>query len=73
MSITSDEKVCQLFNKFREYKKENIREGQALFLALEAIDSQLAEEIRGTNFDCFYDDENKEYFLEYVILKWYRS
>lgn len=42
----------------------NLRRGQALFLALEAIDQDHAEIVRGTEADCFYDDQKIQSFWE---------
>ena len=51
-----------------EYLKENddLRRGQALFLALESLDSEIADIIRGTDADPFYNDNNIRKFWETI-------
>lgn len=50
------------------YLKENptLRPGQALFLALESLDSEIADMIRGTDADPFYNDKNIRKFWETI-------
>lgn len=50
------------------YLQENpkLRKGQALYLALESLDPEIAKMIDGTEADCFYDDKNVRTFLETI-------
>jgi len=46
--------------------KNDYRQGQAYFNALEEVDSNLAEKVRGTRLDPFYNDDRIDLFLDYV-------
>lgn len=51
-----------------QYQKESpeLRKGQTLFLALESLDSEIADMIRGTDADPFYNDKNIRKFWETI-------
>ena len=47
---------------------ENLRKGQSLFNAVYAIRPDIADSLRGTDKDCFYNDEKINDFMEEVML-----
>jgi hypothetical protein len=51
-----------------QYQKENpkLRKGQTLFIVLENLDSEIADMIRGTDADPFYNDKNIRKFWETI-------
>ena len=55
-------KASEVFVNSRE-----IRFGQALFNVLFEINSDVANEIRGTKYDPFYRNENIGRFTEYLL------
>lgn len=46
------------------------REGQCYFNALYIIDHYTANMIRGTQFDCFHDDNKIQAFMQKVLEFW---
>ena len=48
----------------------NLRYGQALYNTLCTLDKDLAENINGTDDDCFYDDNKISNFLSRVAENW---
>jgi len=61
----------ELFNKlYIDYITYNMRKGQATFNAVHTIDSEIANELRGTELDCFYDDSKIGVFMKYLHSKW---
>ena len=55
--------VLGLAEKYRKQHPE-LREGQALFNAVNQIDPIAADELRGSNVDCFYNDKLVPDFLD---------
>jgi len=45
----------------------HIRKGQALFNAVYDLYPYIADEIRGSDTDCFYNDKRIDLFLSHVI------
>jgi hypothetical protein len=54
----SEEQFFKLIEKWSELleKREDLRKGQSLFIALSDIYPEIANEIRGGEFDPFYED-----------------
>ena len=48
----------ELINYYEQYRKANLRVGQSAFNALYEVDEELANEIRGSKYDCYHKDEN---------------
>ena len=48
----------QFFKKFDFYKLNKLRDGQSVWLAIKDIDSELAEQIKNSDNDCFHNDKN---------------
>ena len=44
-------------------RNTEIREGQSIFLAAYELFPDKANQLRGTNYDCFYEDNKIEIFL----------
>jgi len=73
--VPIQDKFHQLIRKIKEYyKKDDIRCGQATFLALFEIDKNLYKELMITEFDCFYSNSvsNVKITLDF-IKKYYRG
>jgi len=64
--------ITELIKKANQLMKmfPTFRYGQALFGVLEDMDKEMADEIRGTGLDPFYDDKNVPAFLGYVCNTW---
>lgn len=64
------------FGRFLErasrHKAENpqMRAGQAFYNVLHSVDTQLADKIRSTSVDPYYDDSRLAGFLSYVYQAW---
>lgn len=52
------------------FKNPEWRVGQTYFNTLYEMRQHLADEIRGTNLDPFYADEQLPFFLAYVEASW---
>lgn len=59
-------KLKELTEKVNKRPKE-WREGQAYFNYLYEDKPKLADEIRGTNLDPFYQDDNIESFIKFLV------
>jgi len=57
---------------FESQERDGIRKGQAAFNTLAVLHPDIAESIRGTGFDPFYDDKRLHDFLEYVQMNFVR-
>lgn len=65
------ENKFELFNKmYLDYLTYGMRKGQATFNAVHYIDSETANELRGSELDCFYDDSKIGVFMHYVHSMW---
>ena len=60
----------QFFKKYSEYKSQHLRSGQAVFNALSNVDRALADKIRNTEFDCYYNDKNIGVVLSLLVDKY---
>lgn len=49
---------------------EQLRYGQSLMIALKNVDAELYVKVTGTEYDCFYDDDRVETFLNYLDKQW---
>ena len=57
--MTKDRDIhLEFVNRYEYYRKQKQRVGQAVFNALYDIDSEMANDIRGGEYDCFYNDGN---------------
>jgi hypothetical protein len=57
-------KFKELQDLFLKMKRPHLRVGQTYFNCLTYVDSDLAEEIRGTEIDPFYNDNLEPFFLK---------
>ena len=57
----------------RQYLRENCRLGQAIFNAVFDIDPEIADQLRGTDKDCFYFDSRIDDFMKVVYERWANS
>lgn len=63
-------KILELFRKTMKMSNEHWRYGQTLFNALYELDSEMANKIRATEHDPFYDDGKVDKFLDYLDEEW---
>lgn len=70
--MTSQEKLELLESKAKSFQNRypDWREGQALFNTLFLDCRHIADQIRGTEYDCFYDDDKIEAFKVRLIELW---
>lgn len=71
--MSKEEQELQAFYlSWAEYHKANPaqRRGQALFNHLHDVRTDLAERIRGTNLDPFYDDSRLDDTLTWLHQQW---
>ncbi len=54
--------VCGKFQKDHPY----LRYGQVIFNYVYSLYPEVANKIRGSEYDCFYEDEKVDFFLELV-------
>ena len=71
--LTFVEKSDLLERYAKTYQKLGLRRGQSLFNSLAKIDSSLANEIVGTDIDCFYRDDLAVDFVIAVLQRWYKE
>jgi hypothetical protein len=66
MFIVSEDKINYAYKLAEKYSKvyKDWRWGQCLFNAYKVVFPVETEKIRGTNFDCFYDDSKVLDFLK---------
>lgn len=57
--------ILNIRKKAAQYitKNTEIREGQSVFLAANDLFPDKAQQLKNTNYDCFYDDDRIEIFL----------
>ncbi len=69
MRKLTDKEFLKLNKEFlKQYDRgKHQRIGQAYFNALHEVNSKLATEITGTEFDCFYDDNKLIIFIRDLI------
>jgi hypothetical protein len=60
-------------NIVSQMKNPDIRYGQAVFNAIELIDPEFANTIRGTEHDCYYDDEKVSVVVNLLGTRWVNS
>jgi hypothetical protein len=60
-------------NIVSQMKNPDIRYGQAVFNAIELIDPEFANIIRGTEHDCYYDDEKVSVVVNLLGTRWVNS
>lgn len=60
-----------IMSRYTDYKKIGLRKGQSIFNACYAMFSTETNKLRATEFDCYYDDEKIDIFLDklYSIIK----
>lgn len=69
------ENAFKMFNiimsRYLDYKEKNLRKGQSIYNAACDMFPAFTKELNGTEFDCFYDDEKVDIFLDklYSIIK----
>jgi hypothetical protein len=56
----------RLYEIANQYQKMGLRKGQSLFNALVEMNIDLANKIRGTENDCFYDDKKIKNFIKEI-------
>lgn len=68
----TDNKLLEFIDRCAtdQYKNPEWRKGQAYFNSLYDFDPKLADEIRGTELDPFYNDQIITKFLEYILERW---
>jgi hypothetical protein len=49
-----------------EILDKNLRRGQYLFILLYSLSADIANDIRSTEYDCFYDDDKIDGFMKRV-------
>jgi hypothetical protein len=63
--------TLQIFQKFGEvkknYKRQGLRYGQAVYNCLATFAPDIAEKIQGTEFDPFFDDNKVGAFMNEVF------
>ncbi len=59
-------KVAEFFFKIQN-RNEHLRKGQAAFNLLSEINPELAQEIVGSENDCFYDDSKLGYLVNLLV------
>lgn len=59
-----------IMSRYIDYKKMGLRKGQSIYNASSVMFSEVSK-LNGTEFDCFYDDEKVDIFLDklYSIIK----
>ena len=69
LKLTEDKynEVMHLADKFIETYKD-YRKGQAIFNAFNMYYPEFANELRGTDDDCFYNDSKISLFLSHVVV-----
>lgn len=62
----------QYIQEIRKERPSSLRYGQWLFNTLYRVNSELAEKINGTQYDCYHaiDEDRIALFLGYVFLHW---
>lgn len=55
---------------FRAFRNDGTRSGEAAFNAVSRVDPAIAERLRGTAIDPFYDDARVERFWRHVYTSW---
>lgn len=70
LPMSSSIDIPVLESRARAYRRDNpnLRWGQALFNALYDINPELADHIRGTGSDPFYDDSKINHFYNSLYL-----
>ena len=65
--MTNHEIITRLVRaQTEEILDKNLRRGQYLFIVLYSISPDTANDIRSTEFDCFYDDSKIDAFMQRV-------
>lgn len=59
----NEAKWRKIIYKADDYYQEGQRIGQAYFNALYDVEPEIADQLRGTDFDCFHEDSNLVGFL----------
>lgn len=68
-------KMNSIYEKYHEAFRNNIkggiqRLGQAAFNAVYEVDPEIANQLRGTDKDCFYFDSRIDEFMKVVYERW---
>ena len=65
-SRLTDKEWVELIKEFCEFLHKGLRIGQSYFNALAIVKPDLAKEITGTEYDCFYDNNKVVNFIGYL-------
>lgn len=71
MAVVKEDELNYAMNKAKQYAEQykDWRWGQCVFNAFYAYFPEITDSIRGTNDDCFYDDNKVEKFLLHFQIK----
>lgn len=60
-----------IMSRYLDYMAKYLRKGQSIYNAAYDTFPTFVKELNGTEFDCFYDDEKVDIFLDklYFIIK----
>ena len=64
-----------IYEKYHEAFRKNLKDGvqrigQATFNAVYDVDPEIANQLRGTDKDCFYFDSRIDAFMKVVYERW---
>lgn len=65
-----EKKTKKLTELILQYRKQGMRKGQALFMAVEKIDPEIARGLNNTVFDPYFNDKVCNAFRARVYAKW---
>ena len=65
-SRLTDKEWVNLIREFCKFLQKDLRMGQSYFNALAKVKPEVADQIIGTEYDCFYADKKVVNFIKYL-------